>query len=99
MDFKQYCENLKIEQAKVHENIIMNLCVFLHNCADCTECNIGCMVHLLNLCKVTKNSFRIPNEYSNNINRKFMDISVKHGYVVSFIEVDNGDFYTQFEKN
>lgn len=98
MDFRQYCEKLKIEQAEEHKNIIMDLCILLHNCADCTECNIKCMVRLLDLCKVTKNSFRIPDEYNNNINRKFMDTAVKHGYVISFIEVDNRDFYTQFEK-
>lgn len=64
MDFRQYCEDLKIEQAQEHENIIMDLCVLLHNCADCcadcTECNIKHMVRLLDLCKITKDSFRIP---------------------------------------
>lgn len=98
MDFKQHCENLKIEQAKIHEGIIMDLCVLLHNCADCTECNIKCMVHLLDLCKITKDSFRIPDQYGNKTNRKFLSIAEKNNYIVSFIEVDNGDYYTQFEK-
>ena len=98
MDFRQYCEKLKIEQTEAHENIIMDLCVLLYNCADCTECNIKCMVRLLDLCKVTKNSFRIPDQYENKTNRKFIDIAEKNNYTVSFIEVSNGDFYTQFEK-
>lgn len=98
MDFKQHCENLKIEQAEEHKNIIMNLCELLHKCADCTECNIKCMVRLLELCKVTKDSFRISDQYENKTNRKFLSIAEKNNYTVSFIEVDNGDFYTQFEK-
>lgn len=99
MDFRQYCENLKIEQAEEHKNIIMDLCVLLHNCADCTECNVSCMMRLLELRKVTKDSFRIPDEYSNPTNRKFLSIADKNNYTVSFIEVDNGDYYTQFEKH
>lgn len=98
MDFKQYCEKLKIEQSEKHKNIIMDLCILLHNCADCTECNIKHMVRLLDICKVTKDSFRIPDQYENKTNRKFMSIAEKNNYTVSFIEVENGDFYTQFEK-
>lgn len=98
MDFRQYCEKLRTEQAEEHKNIIMDLCVLLHNCANCTECNIKCMVRLLDLCKVTKDSFRIPDQYENKTNRKFLSIAEKNNYTVSFIEVDNGDFYTQFEK-
>lgn len=98
MNFRQYCEKLKIEQAEEHKNIIMDLCVLLHNCADCTECNIKCMVRLLELCKVTKDSFRIPDQYESKTNRKFSNIAEKNNYTVSFIEIDNEDFYTQFEK-
>jgi len=99
MDFRKHCENLKLEQAEAHKNIILDLCLLLHNCADCTDCNIGCMVRLLELCKITKVSFRIPDEYGNDTNRKFLSIADKNNYEVSFIEVDDVDYYTQFDKH
>lgn len=98
MDFKQHCEDLKIEQAEAHKNIIMDLCVLLHNCADCTECNMVCMVRLLELCKITKDSFRIPGEYNNSINLNFLYLASKNYYKASFIEVDNGNRFIEFRK-
>ncbi len=97
MDFRKYCEEIKINNAKKHENIIMDLCTTLKNCADCEKCNIQNMIDELNLVKINEKSFRLPDKWENKTNRRFLDIGYKNNYNVKFIVVDNDDYFTEFE--
>lgn len=96
MNFRKYCEDLKIQNANNHKSIIMDLCTTLKNCADCEKCNIKNMINELNLVKINEKSFRLPDKWENETNRKFIDIGYKNNYTVNFIEVDNNDYFTEF---
>lgn len=97
MDFRKYCEEIKINNAKKHVNIIMDLCTILKNCADCEKCNIQNMIDELNIVKINEKSFRLPDKWENKTNRRFLDIGYKNNYNVKLIVVDNDDYFTEFE--
>lgn len=96
MDFRTYCKELKEKTAEKHKKIITDLCLLLKNCADCNNCNLSCMINQLYLCKITDNSFRLPDQWDRKTNRQFIEIAYQNGYMVSFIETDKQDYYTQF---
>ena len=97
MDFRRYCEDLKIANANKHKAIITDLCLRLRNCANCNTCTIENKIKELELIKIKDNSFRLTGKWDVKVNRAFLDIANRNNYDVSFIECGE-DYYTEFKK-
>lgn len=85
MDFKDYIEKQRKDS---HRGILSDICLLLHNCGDCKECNLWNSLHI-DIQKVSQSCFYLE-PYDSKTNIKLLDIAKKHNYHAGFVNWKDG---------
>ena len=85
MDIKEYIEKQK---KNLHKDILSDICLLLHNCAECRECNPSEILYR-EVQKATQSCFYIE-PYDSKTNIKLLDIAKKHNYHAGFVNWKDG---------
>lgn len=93
MTKEQIKENIKLRLLDNHKAILEDICMSVHNCADCFDWiqkKLYCKPCIeLETFHVSKNTFCIEAYYDSKFNRTLIDIARKHGYEAG-IMFENG---------
>lgn len=91
MTKEQINEDLKQHLLENHKNILKDICMNVHNCADCFDEStrkVCCNPHV-DTFHVSKNAFYIESYGDSRTNKVLLDMAEKYGYEAGVI-FENG---------
>lgn len=79
---------MSVEEKEPHKNVLSDICLLLHNCGDCKECN-PLEVLYADILEITQNCFYLE-LYDSKTNMELLDIAKKHNYNAGFVDCKDG---------